>query len=799
MGDAMYSSLESSIKARLDRVEILILSLRRNVVHYSTSRAQRIRPDASLRNRKPSNWAEITKDFAQLSREIRTIRSAISCVLQLADPLIPTHEPSEELLLPHESSNETTMAPERLTERNNSVLPPFKNDLKASPTKRNIQPTDDAQCCATDQFPDVEECASHDHIQQDASEPLANATAPGPPSSALSDRSDTSEALDRVDESRTISTKQFALKSSDHGKKLMPALARLVRQPGFQNIVYVPKANIDFATFENELSMKDADCTSTIYVAGLEGTTHLFADKNKRGFKWPTFTTFPTRPTYDEMENFLEASIRQPPANAVPYFCGASPSSIDAVLHPGEQLSEFKSLTIANTQYYHIGGRGSATAFHREDAGFWSLNQVDFGWKIWIVIPIQYTAIFERFIKNTWETCECDQFVRHASLLITPSRLLKEGIKPDIRCTGPGEMFITQPGQYHAVVNFSASFSRSINALLPDEPLFPKQVTVCEDCGLFPLHRAHGFRTVAAVKPQRKAEGSQTHKRKLAEEAVKTKCSKRQKGRSGVPLAAERMSRAKNPYVSDTQKVSGDHVNEDSRCKLPFITPSNMTFTKVDKLAAAVRSRIAIRQFVALVEAWRAQGIQEMGPMSQDPTLRIEQRVKLLKASVNHSALAKLVVRVNQLRLYQDIEASKLGRLRADTAYIRKLCASVGWQKHHLDYHRLRGKKWAKICGNSYEGLLCFIVLTGGQQFDITCENYLCLSSENSELEEFHRLVDNPYTLAICSAGQAFQEALAGEAFVRFYWEDHINIDWDALPEQELVHHLQPDKSHVSV
>jgi hypothetical protein len=62
------------------------------------------------------------------------------------------------------------------------------------------------------------------------------------------------------------------------------------------------------------------------------------------------------------------------------------------------------------------------------------------------LIKIYHTAKFEALVHRlTGYDSNYDQFVRHAELIIPPSRLRAEKIEFDIICSGPGEMVLTQP------------------------------------------------------------------------------------------------------------------------------------------------------------------------------------------------------------------------------------------------------------------------------------------------------------------------------------------------------------------
>ncbi|KAK3360767.1 hypothetical protein B0T25DRAFT_447357, partial [Lasiosphaeria hispida] len=68
----------------------------------------------------------------------------------------------------------------------------------------------------------------------------------------------------------------------------------------------------------------------------------------------------------------------------------------------------------------------------------------------------------------------------HASLLISPRRLKLESIQFKLICAGPGEMVITEPRQYYAVINLTASLAISTNFVFLGEEALPATLAQCE-------------------------------------------------------------------------------------------------------------------------------------------------------------------------------------------------------------------------------------------------------------------------------------------------------------------------------
>lgn len=119
----------------------------------------------------------------------------------------------------------------------------------------------------------------------------------------------------------------------------------------------------------------------------------------------------------------------------------------------------------SNSVYWHSGPQGSGTAFHCENMELLSFYLVSFGWKLWIVIRRDHTAQFEAFVRRCWPTNRCDQFARHASVLISPKRLESEGIQFDTILAGPDGVQ-AWPGSPFSRQAFGVTFSNAGNFIL---------------------------------------------------------------------------------------------------------------------------------------------------------------------------------------------------------------------------------------------------------------------------------------------------------------------------------------------
>jgi hypothetical protein len=89
---------------------------------------------------------------------------------------------------------------------------------------------------------------------------------------------------------------------------------------------------------------------------------------------------------------------------------------------------------------------------------------------------------------------------------------------------------------------------------------------------------------------------------------------------------------------------------------------------------------------------------------------RLVQRVQGIVTSERRSLLGKLLVRIHQVMLAEDIASVNDGRLRTDPLVIKTLLKKRGWTRSILNHHLEMGRKWKRICGD-FDGLLCFIFL----------------------------------------------------------------------------------------
>ncbi|GKT68833.1 lysine -specific demethylase 4c-like protein [Colletotrichum tofieldiae] len=348
------------------------------------------------------------------------------------------------------------------------------------------------------------------------------------------------------------------------------------------------------------------------------------------------------------------------------------------------------------------------------------------GLKLWVVIPAHYTAPFEEFVKQHWRTNNCAQFVRHLSLFIGPTTLREAGIEFNVHCAGPGDMIVTNPGQYHMVANFSDCFAMSINFLLPGETVILEDLAVCEKCGLFSL--AHkGFRAVSCPLTDDETE-------RLPVSSIPENEKLQPKKRAVVRQAAgplrlgKKQNRALMPSSVNPELVEVEEQIKkvDPLCKIPSFSGQPPSY-EVFKLAAVIYSRLAIRQFCSLVHSRRDLDTENFRMnSSQDIPARVGQRLGRIEVFQRKTALGRLCARLEMFYLAQDIDNSKDGRIRADPAVIEKILKQASCSKRTLERYRSQGNKWRHLC-DGYEGLLCLVFLDGGNPFGISPDSYTSL------------------------------------------------------------------------
>lgn len=259
---------------------------------------------------------------------------------------------------------------------------------------------------------------------------------------------------------------------------------------------------------------------------------------------------------------------------------------------------------------------------------------------------------------------------------------------------------------------------------------------------------------------------------------------------TSVPRVATKAGKSKSANLDrGLTQIEAQIKSIDKHCKIPIYSTLEPPNYVVVKLVAAIWSRLAVKQFVDLVRSRRDSEFTTEGFDPSSSILhRIGSRVRSIQNSERRSNFERFRIRLDQWHLAEYLEIARKGRHRNDPAVINAICKPLGWKKTTLDYHRMRGQGWRRLCGR-YDGLLGF-VLFGSNAFGISPDSYLDL--QDSELNTFHALLDSEYTRVLCNVGKEFQASLDPLAWdVEFRWES-LGDDIGQISEAKLLTAFQP-------
>lgn len=363
----------------------------------------------------------------------------------------------------------------------------------------------------------------------------------------------------------------FTLESADLGTNLISRLERLMGYDRFSSQITI-HFQFDWGLLAYAIASKPPIDASSFAVVHREfhnseqpGVSHLHVDP-KAEFQAPDLTQNIEPP--GNIELLLNEILDNRPFRTIPYYVGPIPhSQLDSLFPSGNLAQKLHSdaaeVPGVTTLYGHWGERGSGTPFHCEDAQVRSYNLNVFGFKLWILISTDHTFKFESLVQQLFP-CElkCDQSVRHASLLIRPDRLRKEGIDFDLLCARPGIMVVTKPRQYHAVINLTTSFAIATNFILPGEEAIPLDLLVCKQDGLYGLRNVN----IAIVKeperqlPKSKKRKAPPHPTKGAKKRATPSSFEASDDESSDNESSDNLEAARSNALDDGCEVSGDEA-----------------------------------------------------------------------------------------------------------------------------------------------------------------------------------------------------------------------------------------------
>jgi hypothetical protein len=241
--------------------------------------------------------------------------------------------------------------------------------------------------------------------------------------------------------------------------------------------------------------------------------------------------------------------------------------------------------------------------------------------------------------------------------------------------------------------------------------------------------------------------------------------------------------RSRTCLPNGSSTIVKELLEADPQCNIPRfdrIAPPN---ARILRLATAIRSRDAVKQFCSLISAKRNLQLYNcLFPRCTGAARRLVALDRLTNSS-------KIVKYVNQYLFAAEIEKARDGALRVASNIKQDVMRASGLSTSQYDYHLRQGMKWLEICG-VYEGVLCFILTDKHNCFGISLAEYHTMS--NQELRLFHHLLADEYTTAICVAGKAFQQSLIGHEPC-FTWEtSKLSSPLHELPEQDMLLYIQP-------
>lgn len=110
---------------------------------------------------------------------------------------------------------------------------------------------------------------------------------------------------------------------------------------------------------------------------------------------------------------------------------------------------------VSSVYMYVSPRRGTGSPWHREDGNLGSLNELLCGApKVWISVGPAHMSKFEMAVRKDFPAVKskCDQFVRHAGVLLSHEWLSKHGIPFRVITQLPGDIIVTLPDTYHMYV-----------------------------------------------------------------------------------------------------------------------------------------------------------------------------------------------------------------------------------------------------------------------------------------------------------------------------------------------------------
>ncbi|KAJ4248072.1 hypothetical protein NW762_012842 [Fusarium torreyae] len=505
-----------------------------------------------------------------------------------------------------------------------------------------------------------------------------------------------------------------------------------------------------------------------------DGGVNVYRDdpEDGRKFEWPDFKKRVRPMTAMEASQELDRFLTKPDPY-VSYYCGLMKSELWKLcpLHAGKQLAGIKGLTHVNQIYTHLGKRGSATAIHKEDDRFGSVNVGLAGTKLFFLIEAGDTEKFEIWVRSNYVCKPCPQFVRHLNIFFGPEQLEAAGIRFKILIQRVGDLIETKPHQYHQVLNIEDSLAISINQLAPLEiPQFldiNNPLEVCDGCGLKGLLGRKDF-YVRWVDPDVPAPGSH--------DAIANARGRKRKARKQL----SEVTRDCTKHFDNVARASKSSISLSEVCQMiragapgfeipQGIGPRDMIILN---MVAWIVSPQAIQQFTSLIRAWRTrQTYRVVSSNTADP---LEEYAAYLREAVGKTEISNFQLRYARVCIAREVDDGNSQRLRIklNKAEGEAFAKKLGMTSKDLQRHLEEGRAWNRICGR-FEGLLPFIYLFANAPYNIRVKDWKALKQESLKL--LHHLLEvlGEHVEQRCRAGRIAQEIVLRGSDAVFQWEKY--------------------------
>ncbi|KAH7157827.1 hypothetical protein B0J13DRAFT_617886 [Dactylonectria estremocensis] len=605
------------------------------------------------------------------------------------------------------------------------------------------------------------------------------------------------------------SSPKFTLSAAELGEGLVPALQKIIPRQGFDNEISVDCPPIDLDVFKTKLSSRDIDCqyAANVFKPGPkgEGYTFVYISERKLAFKWPDLPQEVKLPTEEEARKYLDHFFSQPPRGTVQYFSGHLDVPYERLLNPGPEILGDPDLSDLHRPYWHIGS--GANRFHIEDLsclentdpqaphGLRSANLVLVGVKLWILIAMHHTHKFEQFITTNWKCNECSHRVGHRSLLISPSRLEKEGIEFAIKVAGPGTLIAPHLCQYHGVVNMGFCIALSINYTLPGDNLVSKELRCCGRCGVSEFTHRHGVPRVPSPDRQLQGSGPGQSASTVSSEAPRRK----RKAREAFPEHPAKTTRASTAAKRKWQELEQSIKMKDPGCFVPTVSNPSESQVAVIMKAASIQSSHAAMQFKNLVREWRRRESHVVITDETDDALL--QQGRRLKTAAGQSLLSKFELRYAQACLARAVDQDKKDRdqLQPGEEPTELLAKQLEMDGKELNRHLEDGRLWNSICGPEDDEIMPFVPLDSKKEgLFITKKGWRALSSQQQRTA-LSSLLDNEHAKNLRQAGGAFVGIIMSGSKHVFKWEtEGSNPEEESISEEELDQKKESDPQKES-